>query len=82
MNPKRKHRHLRDSLIGWTQRLTGSPSHQVELKCCETQVLAVSTLSQRAAHARKYILLNQGQLPTSLIITLLALAAGLDKVTQ
>lgn len=82
MNPKRKHRHRRNSLIVWTQSLTGSPSHQVELKCCGSQALAVSTMCQRVAHARKYIPLNQGQLPTSLIITLLALPAGLDKVTQ
>lgn len=75
------HRH-RYTLSVSTQSLTGSPCHQVELKCCVSQVKAVFTLSQRTAHPRKYIPFNQGQLPTSLIITLLSEPAGLHKACR
>lgn len=53
--------------------LTWSPCQQVELKCC------ANTFNRTHAHKRKQRTpSNQGQLATSLIITLLTLPAGIE----
>lgn len=56
--------------------LTWSPCQQVELKCC------AKTFNRTHAHKRKQRTpSHQGQLATSLIITLLTLPAGIENAT-